>query len=128
MKRRENKKLIKELMKRIKTTTGQDIMLKYDPIHKNRSALSKYVSLENYKELVAFYKYLKEKEDVDFELLDFVLEENKLKVPYLHKCNNSIYEFAQTLKCMGPEYIANEMTRQGKEIDYINREIIKPED
>jgi len=77
---------------------------------------------------VAFYKYLKEQEDVDFELLDFVLEENKLKVPYLHKCNNSIYEFAQTLKCMGPEYIANEMTRQGKEIDYINREIIKPED
>ena len=36
MKRRENKKLIKELMNRIKTTTGQDIMIKYDPIHKNR--------------------------------------------------------------------------------------------
>lgn len=121
----ENKKLLKELTDKIRKVTKQELEIKKSNVIKQPEIDFKYVSKNNYKELIGLYNYMKAQESLDLSELERFIDKNKVRFPYLYKCNESIYDFASTLLCSGPQFIAREMTRQGKEIEYIT-ENIKP--
>ena len=125
MNKETTKHLIKELTQRIKNVKCEELSINDSKIIKQPSIDTKYITEKNYKELVGLYNYMKAQESLDLTAIERFVDVNKIRFPYLHKCNESIYDFASTLLCSGPQFIAREMTRQGREIDYINNNIIK---
>ena len=121
MNKREQKNLIRKLTDKIKNTTYEDLKIKNNPLHKRKQILDKYVSIDDYKQLVGFYKFLKSFNEIDYVVIENLIDSNK-KFTFLKKCQQSIYQFTQTLYCFGPQYVAQEMSRQGKEVEYINNE------
>lgn len=119
-----NKKLVKELKDRVKATKNKNIQIEQVTIIKRPKIDEKYVTKENYKELVALYELIKNNENLNLDSVERMLDENPKKFTFLNKCNQYIFDFINELKCKGPYFIAREMSRQGKEIDYINSNII----
>lgn len=122
---KNSRKLIKMLVERIKQTQDDEIEYSTNLIHKKPMVDAKYVSPKNYKEIVGFYNFIRDNQDLNDDELESILTNNKFRFEYLNKCNDCIFEFISTLRCRGPKYIAKEMTRQGKEIEYINKNLIK---
>ena len=121
----ERKKLVNELVARIRKVKDGDITLTKSKINNGHNVDEKYVSKKDYKELVALFEILKNDNYFVAHTYEKMIDENHKKFPFLFKCNHSIYDFVTELKCGGPYYIAKEMCRQGKEIDYINKHIGK---
>ena len=127
MKNQESKKLVKELTLKLKQIKDEEITIAKNTINRKSKIEEKYVSLSNYKELIALYNLIKI--DVVFyaQKYEDMIVENSKKFPFLFKCNQSIYDFVSELKYGGPLHIAKEMNRQGREIDYINENYGKSE-
>ena len=120
MKNQETKKLVKELTEKIKKTRDEKIVFTKNTIVKGHNFDEKYVTKNDFKELVALYNVIKNDDVLDTKKYEDLINDNAKKFPFLFKCNESIYDFISELRWHGVYFIAKEMCRQGKEIDYIN--------
>ena len=125
MNNQEKKELVKLLTEKKKEIKNKNIQIEQATVLKKPRVDKKYVTENNYKELVVLYEMMREKPDISLEDVEKLIQQNAISFPFLNKCLISIYDFVSELRCNGPYYIAKEMSRQGKEIDYIN-ENIKP--
>lgn len=121
----DNKKLVKELTQKLKENRDIDFRFERISIVKKPQIDEKIVTKANYRELVVLYESIKNKDGVNIQEIENIIEGNEKKFPYLYKCNQSIYNFVVELRCNGPYYIAKEMTRQGKEIQRMQQDIEK---
>ena len=124
MKNQESKKLVKELILKLKQIKDVEIKFTKNKIIKCHNIDEKYVTKRNYKELVALFALLKDDNDFDAKKYEKMIDQNAKKFPFLFKCYESIYDFVSELKFGGPIFIAKEMSRQGKEIDYIHGNVV----
>ena len=125
MKNQESKKLVKRLTEKLKQVKNEDIVLSRNAAVRTIEINEKYVTKNDYKQLVALYNQLKEDAILDVAKYEYMIKTNASKFPFLFKCSQSIYDFVRELRFGGPFYIAKEMCRQGKEIDYINEHFQK---
>lgn len=123
MKNQENKNLLKELTANYKEIKNKEIQVERVTVIKRPKINEKYVSKNDYKELVALYDMIKHEGSLNCKQIENMIKDNSKKFPFLFKCNQSIYDFVNELKCNGPYFVAKEMNRQGKEIEYINEAI-----
>lgn len=121
----ENKTIIKQLTDKIHEMKNKNIQFERVTVIKRPKIDEKYVTKENYKELVSLYEVIKNNEEISVDSIERMLDENPKKFAFLNKCNQFIFNFVVELKCNGPYFIAKEMSRQGKEIDYINNHLMK---
>ena len=125
MKNHEQKSLIKLLTEKKKEMKNKNVIIERTAILKKPRVDKKYVSDSDYKELLSLYDLIKENSNITNVEIESLIENNAMNFPFLKKCLMSIYDFVSELRCGGPYYIAKEMSRQGKEIDYINNYILK---
>lgn len=125
MNNQEKRQLIKVLIEKKKSLKDKTIQIEKTTILKRPRVDKKYVTESNYKELVVLYDLIKENSNITNVEIETLIENNAINFPFLKKCLMSIYDFVSELRCGGPYYIAKEMSRQGKEIDYINNYILK---
>ncbi len=123
MKNQENKKLIKELIESYKEIKNKEIQIRSITVIKRPKISEKFVSKNDYKELVALYDIIKHEGSIDVAKIENMITANAKKFPFLMKCCESIYDFVNELRCNGPYFIAKEMTRQGKEIEKMQKDI-----
>ena len=124
MKNQETKQLVKIMTEKKKELKNKNIQIEKTTILKRPRVDKKYVTESNYKELLVLYDLLKGKPELNDAEVASLIEKSEAKFPFLKECLDSIYNFVTELKCNGPYYIAKEMSRQGKEIDYINKNLI----
>ncbi|MBE7707054.1 MAG: hypothetical protein E7Z91_07445 [Cyanobacteria bacterium SIG30] len=120
MNNQEKRQLVKLLSEKKKKLKNKVVPIEQVTVIKRPRIDKKYVSDNDYKELVILYDTMKEKPEVSIQSIEYFIEHNSSSFPFLKKCLMSIYDFVSELRCNGPYFIAKEMTRQGREIDYIN--------
>jgi len=125
MNKQENKRLVKLLTEKKRELKHKNIQIEQITLIKRPRIDKKYVSDNDYKELVVLYETLKEKSDLSIAEVEKLIVQNSVNFPFLKKCYDSIYDFVSELRFGGPYYIAKEMSRQGKQVDYINTNILK---
>ena len=125
MNKQENKRLVKNLIENYKEINDQNLVIEKITVIKRPRIDEKYVSKNDYKELVALYEFLKDNPELSVSEIEKLVDENQKKFKFLNKCLESIFNFVTELKCRGPYFIAKEMSRQGREIDHINNNLIK---
>lgn len=119
---------VKDLTDCIKNISKEDMGI-YTNAAKLNFVDSKYINKGEYKQVVGLYKYIKNQElPADeykyFKILEIKIVNNQSNFKYLKRCCDYIFDFASTLNFYGPAYIAQEMARQEKEIEYINNNIL----
>ena len=125
MEKKEQRNLVKQLIEKKKAFKDKSVIIEKTTILSRPRVNKKYVSDSNYKELLVLYDFMKDNSDLCISEIENLIEHNALSFPFLKKCYDSIYDFVSYLKCNGPYYVAKEMSRQGKEIEYINNNILK---
>lgn len=122
MKNKENKKLVKELLQRLKQNEYKELPVEKITVIKKPRIDKRYVTDKDYKELVVLYEHMKSTQDFSYLDIEATIMKHKSKFPFLFKCNESIYNFVEELYCSGPYLTAKEMSRQGKEIAKYNED------
>jgi len=108
------------LIEKKKNIKDKSVTIEKTTILRKPRVDKKYVSDSDYKELVIMYDVIKDNSNLTNTEVENLIIKNSNHFPFLKKCNDSIYDFVTELRCGGPYVIAKEMSRQGREIDYIN--------